>query len=343
MTNNTINRQVLLARRPEGAPRPDDFRVVDGPTPEAGPGELLLQNLYLSLDPYMRGRMSDRADSYAAPYALDKPPGGGTVARVVASQRDDYGPGDLVVVPDGGWRTYLTSDGAGLRRLPKDMAQPSQALGVLGMTGFTAWWGLTAIGEPKPGETLVVSAAAGAVGSIVGQIGRILGCRVVGIAGGADKCRHVVDELGFDACVDYRAPDLAGQLERAAPDGVDIYFENVGGDVRSAVWPLLNINARVPVCGLVSGYNGAVSTNDESVPDLLMSLIVKRIRLQGFLNGDHVDAAFGAFETKVSGWLKSGDIRANETIVESLDAAPKAFIGLFEGTNTGKLVVKLPV
>lgn len=340
MTQAT-NRQVLLARHPEGAPRPDDFRIVDGPMPVAGPGEVLVQNLYLSLDPYMRGRMNGREDSYAPPYALDAAPGGGTVARVVTSRRDEYAEGDLVVVPDGGWQSFAVSDGTGLRRLAKDTAQPSQALGVLGMTGFTAWWGLTAIGGPKPGETLVVSAAAGAVGSVVGQIGRILGCRVVGIAGGADKCRDVVSELGFDACLDYRAPDLAAQLAREAPDGIDIYFENVGGPVREAVWPLLNVHARVPVCGLVSGYNGASGIPVEGVHDLLMSLVVKRIRLQGFINGDHVNAAFGLFEAQVRGWLDAGHLRSRETVVEGLDHAPDAFIGLFEGRSTGKLVVKL--
>ena len=203
-----LNRQVHLVRRPQGAPVPGDFRIVDGPVPVPGEGELLLRNLYLSLDPYMRGRMNDSHGSYAPPYALDAPPGGGTVARVVRSRLDGFAEGDLVVAPDGGWQSFALSDGTGLRRLPNDMAQPSQALGVLGMTGFTAWWGLTAIGRPQAGETLVVSAAGGAVGSVAGQIGRLLGCRVVGIAGGADKCRQVVEDLGFDACLDHRAPGL---------------------------------------------------------------------------------------------------------------------------------------
>ncbi|KRB86373.1 hypothetical protein ASE00_06585 [Sphingomonas sp. Root710] len=335
-----LNRQVLLVRRPQGAPRHEDFRVVDSPLPIPSKGELLLRNLYLSVDPYMRGRMNDRLDSYAPPYALGAPPGGGTVARVMASHRNDFAEGDLVVVPDGGWQTYVVSDGMGLRRLPADMAQPSQALGVLGMTGFTAWWGLTAIGKPRAGETLVVSAAAGAVGSVVGQAGRLLGCRVIGIAGGTDKCRYVVDHLRFDACVDYRAPDLKGQLERAAPEGIDIYFENVGGAVREALWPLLNNDARVPVCGLISGYNGMTGGSGE-VHDLLLSLILKRIRLEGFINADHLDD-FPAFEAQVRGWLDAGELHAPETIVEGLEEAPAAFIGLFEGRNTGKLVVKLP-
>ncbi|MBP2302382.1 NADP-dependent oxidoreductase [Azospirillum picis] len=336
----TLNRQVHLVRRPQGAPVPDDFRIVDHPLPVPGEGELLLRNLYLSLDPYMRGRMNDSRDSYAPPYALDAPPGGGTVARVVRSLADGFAEGDLVVTPDGGWQTFAISDGAGLRRLPHDMAQPSQALGVLGMTGFTAWWGLTAIGRPQAGETLVVSAAGGAVGSVAGQVGRLLGCRVVGIAGGAGKCRQVVEEFGFDDCLDYRAPDLAGRLRTAAPDGVDIYFENVGGAIREAVWPLLNNDARVPVCGLVSGYNG-VTEGAGSIHALLMSLIVKRIRLQGFLNADHLDS-FPDFERQMRGWLDAGQLRAHETIVDGLDRAPTAFAGLFEGHNTGKLVVRLP-
>ena len=245
-----------------------------------------------------------------------------------------------MITSDAGWQTFAVSDGVGLRRLPDSMAQPSQALGVLGMTGFTAWWGLTAIGQPQAGETLVVSAAAGAVGSVVGQVGRLLGCRVVGIAGGPDKCALVVEELGFDTCLDYQDPGLAGRLREAAPEGIDIYFENVGGAVREAVWPLLNDDARVPVCGLVAGYNG---TADEAggVHDLLMSLIVRRIRLQGFLNADHRDR-FPEFLRRMQGWLDRGQLVAPETIVDGLEQAPDAFIGLFEGRNLGKLIVRIP-
>lgn len=333
------NLQVQLVRRPKGMPVLGDFRIVEGPLPIPVEGEVLLRNLYLSLDPYMRGRMNDGADSYAPPYALNAPPGGGTVARVVRSRLHGFAEGDLVVTADAGWRTFSLSDGTGLRRLPKDMAQPSRALGVLGMTGFTAWWGLTAIGQPKAGETLVVSAAAGAVGSVAGQIGRLLGCRVVGIAGGADKCRRVVEDLKFDTCLDYRAPDLGARVREAAPDGIDIYFENVGGAVREAVWPLLNNDARVPVCGLMSGYNDDVEDAD-GVHALLMSLIVRRIRLQGFLNADHLDS-FPEFQRQMHDWLDTGQIVADETVVDGLEQAPAAFAGLFEGRNIGKLVVKL--
>ena len=337
---NTFNRQIVLAKRPNGAPRLDDFQLIDGAMLVAREGELLLQNLWLSLDPYMRGRMNDTRDSYAPPFELGAPPGGSTVARVVASKRDDFAEGDLVVVGDGGWQSFVVSDGRGLRRLQQDVAQPSQVLGVLGMTGFTAWWGLTVIGEPHAGETLLVSAAAGAVGSVVGQIGRIVGCRVVGIAGGAAKCRHVVDHLGFDTCLDYHDPDFAGELARATPDGVDIYFENVGGSIREAVWHRLKDHARVPLCGLVSGYNGVAEDIGGGIHPLLMSLIVRRIRLQGYLISDHLDL-FATFEAQMQEWLDAGQLRASETIVEGLDQAPTAFIGLFDGKNIGKSLVKV--
>ena len=334
------NRRVLLARRPRGMPVAEDFTLVHEPVPQAGPGRLLLRNLYLSLDPYMRGRMNDDAHGYAAPYALGAPPGGATVARVVQAGIAGYAQDELVVVPDGGWQDYVVSDGAGLRRLPAETARPSLALGILGMTGFTAWWGLTAIGEARAGETLVVSAAAGAVGSTAGQIGRLLGCRVVGIAGGPEKCRLMVEEFGFDACIDYRAPDFPARLAVAAPGGVDIYFENVGGAVRDAVWPLLNTGARVPVCGLVANYNGAACTAGARIDQMLMSLIVKRIRMQGFMNADHIDA-FDSFEAQMRGWLADGRLRAAESMVRGLGQAPHAFIGLFRGDNTGKLVLQL--
>lgn len=337
--NAMINRRVLLARRPRGMPVAEDFSLVHVPVPEAGPGRLLLRNLYLSLDPYMRGRMNDDAHGYAEPYALGAPPGGATVARVVQAGIDGHAQGDLVVVPDGGWQDYVVSDGTGLRRLDGAEARPSLALGMLGMTGFTAWWGLTAIGRPRAGETLVVSAAGGAVGSAAGQIGRLLGCRVVGIAGGPEKCRLMVEDFGFDACIDYRAPDFPARLAAAAPGGVDIYFENVGGAVREAVWPLLNTGARVPVCGLVANYNDA-GTSGARIDEMLMSLIVKRIRMQGFMNADHV-GAFDTFEGQMRGWLAGGQLRAAESVVHGLGKAPQAFIGLFRGDNTGKLVVQL--
>ena len=240
------NRQVLLARRPNGAPVPDDFRTVDGEMPTPDDGQLLLRNITLSVDPYLRGLMNDSQDAKAGSFALGEPLGGSTLAEVIESRDDAHRPGDLVVAA-GGWQEYAVSDGTGLRKLPPGMEHPTLALGVLGMTGFTAWHGLLKIGEPHPGETLVVGAASGAVGSVVGQIAKPKGCRVVGIAGGPEKCAHVVDELGFDACLDHRDPDFPQRLAEAVPDGVDVHSENVGG----AVWPHLNVHARVPVCGLV--------------------------------------------------------------------------------------------
>src|SRR5690242_2146065 len=253
MSSPALNRQVTLASRPVGAPTAADFALVEHPVPAPGEGELLLRNLYLSLDPYMRGRMSD-AESYAAPMAVGDVMVGGTVARVQASRHPDWQPGDLVLAY-GGWQDYALSDGRGLGRLDPGMAHPSLALGVLGMPGFTAYMGLLDIGQPRPGETVVVAAASGAVGSVVGQIARLKGCRVVGVAGGNEKCRYVVDELGFDACADHRAKDFPQQLEAACRQGIDVYFENVGGAVFDAVLPLLNARARVPLCGLIAQYN----------------------------------------------------------------------------------------
>ncbi|WP_102958899.1 NADP-dependent oxidoreductase [Mangrovicella endophytica] len=333
------NQRVLLVRRPQGVARPDDFTLVDQARPRAGEGEVLLRNLFLSLDPYMRGRMNDGDGSYAAPYALGEPPGGGTVAEVVSSTIDGFRSGDLVVA-NGGWQAYAVSDGSDLYALPGNMARPSLALGVLGMTGFAAWHGLTAIGSPQPGETLVVGAATGAVGAVVGQIGKIFGCRVVGIAGGERKCRHAVEVLGFDACLDHRTPGLSERLADAAPSGVDVYFENVGGAVRAAVWPLLNVGARVPVCGLVSGYNGDGVT-DGSLHELMMSLIIKRIRMEGFMIADHYGAEFETFSRQMSGWVSAGKIHADEDIVDGLENAPEAFVGMLEGRNLGKTLVRI--
>lgn len=335
------NRQVLLARRPNGAVRISDFEVVDGPVPKPGDGELLLRNRFLSIDPYLRGRMNDGQDSYAEPFALGQPMGGRALAEVVQSDHDTYRPGDLVV-GEGGWQEYLISDGTGLRRLPPDLTHPSSALGVLGMTGFTAWHGLLTIGEPQAGETLVVAAATGAVGTVVGQIGRLKGCRVVGIAGGPEKSRYATQELGFDACVDHRDPNFAQALAEATPDGIDIYFENVGGTVFDAVWSRLNVHARVPVCGLIAGYNG---TRPEPRPDrwptIAISLITKRIRMQGFIISDHFDEHYDVFFREMSALLAAGEVRAREDIAHGLEQAPDALIRLLSGRNFGKTLVQV--
>ena len=334
------NRQVLLARRPDKAPKPDDFEVRDGAMPSPGDGQLLVQNSFLSLDPYMRGRMKDEHDSYAPPFALGEPLGGATVGTVVESRHKRYQAGDLVVGP-GGWQQFSAYDAAEARKLPSDMEHPAYALGVLGTTGLAAWHGLLAIGEPKAGETLVVGAASGAVGSVVGQIAALKGCRVVGVAGGADKCRHVVETLGFDVCIDYQDPAFAANLKAAVPGGVDIYFENVGGAVFDAVWPLLNIHARVPVCGLVAGYNGADTGADhDRVPELAFTLITKRLTMKGFMSGDH-DDELDAFTAEMSEWIAGGKIKVCEAVTEGLEGAPSTFIGMLEGANVGKTIIKL--
>jgi len=337
---STKNLQVLLVRRPDGAPKLDDFDVRNGPMPQPAQGQILVRNSFLSLDPYMRGRMKDAKDSYAQPYALGEPVGGTTVGTVIESLHEGYQTGDLVVGP-GGWQEYSAYNAAEARKLPADMDHPSRALGVLGMTGLTAWHGLLSIGEPEAGETLVVGAASGAVGSIVGQIAKLKQCRVVGVAGGPDKCRHVVETLGFDACIDHRDPAFAARLKEAVPDGIDIYFENVGGAVFDAAWPLLNIHARVPVCGLVAGYNGVDTRSDhDRLPELAFTLITKRITMKGFMSGDH-GKDFSAFAAEMNAWIAAGRIKAHEDISEGLDRAPAAFIGMLEGANLGKTIVSI--
>jgi NADPH-dependent curcumin reductase CurA len=291
-----VNRQILLKSRPEGAPSLDNFELTESPVREPGEGEVLTRTLYLSLDPYMRGRMS-AAKSYAKPAEVGQPMVGGTVGEIVASRNPKYAVGDIVL-GYGGWQEYALSTGAGLRKLDPAVAPVSTALGVLGMPGMTAYVGLLKIGQPKPGETIVVAAASGAVGSVVGQIGKITGCRTVGIAGGAEKCRFVTEELGFDACVDHRAPDFAKQLEAACPNGIDIYFENVGGAVQQTVWPLLNDFARIPVCGLIAQYN---ATRPMPGPDMF-SVLRKRLLLRGFIVWDFA-AKEADFLRDVSEWI----------------------------------------
>ncbi|MGN6281644.1 NADP-dependent oxidoreductase [Frateuria sp.] len=336
----SVNRQITLASRPVGAPTAADFALAERQVPVAGEGEVLLRNLYLSLDPYMRGRMSD-AESYAEPMAVGDVMVGGTVARVVASNHPQWQAGDLVLAY-GGWQDYALSDGQGLSRLDPGMAHPSLTLGVLGMPGFTAYMGLLDIGQPQPGETVVVAAASGAVGSVVGQIARLKGCHVVGIAGGGEKCGYVVDELGFDACADHRAEDFPQQLEAACRQGIDVYFENVGGAVFDAVLPLLNTKARVPLCGLIAQYN---ETDLPPGPDrlglLMRTLLTKRIRMQGFIIFDDYGPRFGEFLAAMGEWVRRGKIRYREDVVEGLENAPQAFIGMLEGQNFGKLVVRI--
>lgn len=335
-----INRRIVLSSRPVGAPSSDNFRLERVDVPAPGAGELLLRTLYLSIDPYMRGRMSD-APSYAPPVAIDAVMVGATVSRVEISRHPDYAVGDLVLAM-GGWQDYALSDGAGLRKLDAAMTQPSRALGVLGMPGFTAFVGLLDIGQPMAGETVVVAAASGAVGSVVGQIARLQGCRTVGIAGGAEKCRYVVEELGFDACLDHRRTDLAQRLAAACPKGIDVYFENVGGAVFDAVLPLLNLRSRVPVCGLIAHYNDArPPAIPDRLPRLARAILTRRIRMQGFIIFDHYGTRHDEFLRQMSTWLDAGLVHGREDVVEGLERAPLALMGLLRGENFGKLVVRV--
>jgi NADPH-dependent curcumin reductase len=331
---STTNRQILLKSRPSGPPSPANFERVESAVPEPGDGQVLLRTLYLSLDPYMRGRMNDTR-SYAKPAELGKPMVGGTVSEVVASRNARFGVGDIVLAY-AGWQDYALSDGAGLRKLDPEAAPLSTALGVLGMPGMTAYCGLLEIGKPKPGETVVVAAASGAVGSAVGQIARIKGARAVGVAGGAAKCRFVVEALGFDACIDHRAPDFAAQLAAACPKGVDVYFENVGGAVQQAVWPLLNDFARVPVCGVIAQYN---ASGPSPGPDIA-TVLRKRLLVRGFIVWDFA-AKEGDFLRDMAAWIREGRVKYREDIVDGLEKAPEAFLGLLEGKNFGKLLVKV--
>ncbi|MGP3154365.1 NADP-dependent oxidoreductase [Serratia marcescens] len=334
------NRRFLLASRPHGEPTAANFRLDTVPAPQPGAGQLVLRTVYLSLDPYMRGRMSD-APSYAPPVEIGQVMVGGTVSRVAASQHPDFNVGDWVLGYDG-WQDYALSDGNGLRNLGPHLPHPSRLLGVLGMPGFTAYMGLLDIGQPQAGETLVVAAASGAVGSVVGQIGKLKGCRVVGVAGGAEKCRYVVEELGFDACIDHRAPDFAEQLAAACPKGIDIYYENVGGAVFDAVLPLLNTKARIPVCGIIAHYNATgLPAGPDRLPLLEGLILRKRIRMQGFIIFDDYGSRFDEFLQQMSSWVEEGKIKFREDIVDGLEQAPQAFIGLLQGKNFGKLVIRV--
>ena len=341
MTQSTTkNRRFVLAERPRGEPNDKTLRLETADVPTPGAGQMLLCNEYLSLDPYMRGRMSD-APSYAAPVEIGAVMVGGTVARVVRSNLDGFAEGDWVVA-FGGWQDYAVSDGTGVINMGKDPKNPSWALGVLGMPGLTAWAGLTQIGQPKAGETLVVAGASGPVGATVGQIGKILGLRVVGIAGGPQKCAHVVDTLGFDACIDYKAEGFPKALKAAVPDGIDIYYENVGGAVFDAVLPLLNPSARIPVCGLISQYNATSLPDGPDRMNLLLGTILrKRMTVRGFIVFDDFGHLYPEFAKQMGDWVSQGKIKYREEVITGLEQAPAAFVGLLRGEAFGKRVVKL--
>jgi NADPH-dependent curcumin reductase CurA len=333
------NRRIVLASRPVGEPKPTDFRIESAPVPEPGPGQVLMRTLWLSLDPYMRGRMSD-AKSYAKPVGIGEVMTGGTVGAVVRSNDPKFAPGDLALGM-GGWQSHAVLDGKELRKVHPAAAPPSTALGVLGMPGMTAYTGLLNIGQPKPGETVVVAAATGPVGSLVGQIAKLKGCRAVGIAGGADKCKYIVDELGFDAAIDHRDPALAQKLAEACPKGIDVYFENVGGKVWDAVFPLLNEFARVPVCGIIAHYNDVAPPPGPDRTGMLMGAILRRrLTLRGFIVWDF-QAQAGDFYREAGQWLREGRIKYREDVVNGLENAPEAFMGMLKGKNFGKLLVKI--
>ncbi len=335
-----INRRIVLASRPTGAPTPDNFRLDKVPIPTPGKGEVLLRTVFLSLDPYMRGRMND-APSYAPPVDVEAIMVGATVSRVVTSRHPDYAEGEWVLAYSG-WQDYAISDGTGLIALGKAPAHPSYALGILGMPGFTAYMGLLDIGQPKAGETLVVAAATGPVGATVGQIGNLKGCRVVGVAGGTEKCRYAVDVQGFDACIDHHADDFAEQLGNACPQGIDVYFENVGGQVLDAVLPLLNTRARIPVCGLIAYYNAtSLPDGPDRIPVLMSTILIKRLTVKGFIIFEDYGDRYNEFAKDMTAWLGDGKIQYREQIVDGLENAPSAFMGLLEGKNFGKLVIRI--
>ena len=336
-----INRRVVLAERPVGLPNDKTLRVETGDMPEVGAGKMLLRTVYLSLDPYMRGRMND-AKSYATPVEIGGVMTGQVVAEVVSSNVEGFEQGDFVL-SGSGWQDYAVSDGTDAMNLGKDPQNPSWALGILGMPGYTAYAGLLKLGEPKPGETVVVAAASGPVGATVGQIAKIKGCRVVGVAGGAEKCAHVVDNLGFDACIDHKADDFSAQLAKACPDGIDVYFENVGGKVLYAVLPLLNAFARMPVCGVVSWYNlPGLPDGPDMGPAIMGTILRMKVKVQGFIIFDSFPKeTYQEFVRDMTGWLAEGKVKYKEQVIEGLENAPAALNDLLVGKSFGKMVVKV--
>jgi NADPH-dependent curcumin reductase CurA len=382
---STTNRRIVLAARPKGEPKDTDFRLEEAEVPAPAAGQVLLRTLYLSLDPYMRGRMNE-GPSYAAAVEVGDVMTGATVSEVMSAPRPGgtgvspvaasgqrgasaLSPGDIgaadpggtgvspvaasgqrgaseltpgdIVLAQSGWQEYAVADAKTLRRLDPSAAPVSTALGVLGVPGLTAYTGLFNIGQPKPGETLVVGAAAGAVGSVVGQMGRIFGCRVVGVAGSPAKCEFVVKELGFDACVDRRQPAFAENLKAECPKGVDVYFENAGGAVLEAVLPLLNLFARVPVCGLIAHYNQTMPTRGvDRVPMLMLAILTRRLTFRGFIVSDFAAQA-PDFARDMGQWVREGRVKYREDVVDGLENAVRAFQGLLRGENFGKLLVRV--
>ncbi|HVP46489.1 MAG TPA: NADP-dependent oxidoreductase [Bryobacteraceae bacterium] len=333
---HAINKQITLAARPSGMPKPDDFKLVESPVPEPGPGEFVVRILYVSVDPYMRGRMND-VKSYAPPVQIGEVMGAGAVGKVIASQNPQFQVGDVV---EGffGWQEYAVSNGTGVRKIDPSFAPVSTALGVLGMPGLTAYFGLLDIGKPRAGETVVVSGAAGAVGSLAGQIAKIQGCRVVGIAGSDSKVAWLRDEMGFDAAFNYKTTtNHTAKLAELCPKGVDVYFDNVGGAITDGVFPLINTGARIVVCGQIAMYN---ADKPETGPRLLWNLIVKQARAEGFLVFQFA-SRYAEGLKQMAEWLKAGKLKYGEQFVDGIENTPRAFIGMLQGENTGKQLVRV--
>ena len=332
--SKSMNQQILLKSYPTGEPKESDFALVETAIPEPGEGEILSSTIYLSLDPYMRGRMSDRA-SYTTPAKLGEVMVGSNVSQVVKSNNPEFSAGDFVL-GYGGWQDYGIAKAETLRKLDPSQVPISYALGITGMPGMTAYFALLDIGKPKAGETIVVSAASGAVGAVVGQIAKIKDCRAVGIAGSDEKCDYVVNQLGFDACINRKTQDLNSALKAACPNGIDIYVDHTAGPILEAVLQNINLGARIPLVGLISQYN---AENPPPGPNL-MPLLVKRALIQGFLVGDY-QQRHEEFMNDMSQWLLAGKLKYREDIVQGLQNAPSAFIGLLQGENFGKLIVQV--
>ncbi len=335
----TSARRIALASRPTGQPGRDNFRLEAFDLPEANEGDVTVRSLYLSLDPYMRGRMSD-AKSYAAAVPIGGVMEGEAISEVVKSLHNNFVPGDLVRGRTG-WSSHAVINGDQLRRVETHGAPITTSLGSLGMPGFTAWSGLKFIGQPKQGETVAVAAASGPVGSMVGQLARLAGARAVGIAGGPEKCAYVKDELGFDAVVDHRSERFASDLQTACPDGIDVYFENVGGHVWDGVLPLLNQFARIPVCGLVAHYNGSGSADIDRLPATMSTILRRSLLVRGFIQTEFAADHFDEFLDEIGPRVASGEVRYREDIIDGLENAPEAFIGMLTGRNFGKLIIKI--
>jgi NADPH:quinone reductase len=333
----STNRQILLAARPAGFPKDSDFNLVESPIPKPGPGQILVRSIYVSVDPYMRGRMND-VKSYAPPVQIGGLMGGGAVGRVLESNNPTFDNGDIVTGMFG-WQEYAVSDGQGVRKVDPALAPISTSLGILGMPGLTAYFGLLDICNPQPGETVVVSGAAGAVGSLVGQIAKIKGCRAIGIAGGDDKIAYITGELGFDGAFNYKAvDDYVTKLQELCPSGIDVYFDNVGGEITDAVLRLINTKARISICGQISQYN--LEKLEMGPRIVLTSLLVKQAKAEGFLVFQFADKYPQALK-QMADWLTTGQLKYREDVEEGIENTPRAFMAMLSGRNTGKQLVRV--